>query len=137
MSPDKTSWLHEELSTEYGAQSMLHKEIWGLTLLAFIVWIFLSVDGAARISRVCRPLGWGGASRCPLTALVLPNEAEWRKAVGRQGGVQLPVRDVAAVSTSPTTTAFMQTNQREPLTAPIPPPEGKPQSASASEPPRK
>ncbi len=51
---------------------MLHKEIWGLTILAFILWIFL---GAApqRIERTCAPIGWMGNVTVSLAALVTPN----------------------------------------------------------------
>ena len=53
---------------------MLHKEFWGLVFLGFVVWIFMAVDGSARIERGCRPVGWAGNVAVSLTALVLPKE---------------------------------------------------------------
>jgi hypothetical protein len=55
---------------------MLHKEFWGLVFLAFVVWIFLAVDGSARIERGCRPIAWGGNLAVSLTALVVPKQQE-------------------------------------------------------------
>lgn len=53
---------------------MLHKEIWGLTFLAFILWIFfLSANPNDRIKRVCAPVGWVGNVTVSLSALIVPS----------------------------------------------------------------
>jgi hypothetical protein len=51
---------------------MLHKEFWGLLLLAFVAWVFIAATPQQRIENVCRPVGWGGNATTSLTALTLP-----------------------------------------------------------------
>jgi len=53
---------------------MLHKEFWGLLFLAFVVWIFVAGDGAARIERGCRPIQWAGNVMVSVTALAVPSQ---------------------------------------------------------------
>ncbi len=51
---------------------MLVKEISGLLLLGFIVWIFLSPNPDTRIERACSPVQWGGNVATSLAALTTP-----------------------------------------------------------------
>ncbi|MHB1666138.1 hypothetical protein [Thiomonas sp.] len=51
---------------------MLVKEIGGLLMLAFIVWIFLTPEPTVRIERACAPIGWGGNVATSLAALSTP-----------------------------------------------------------------
>lgn len=53
---------------------MLHKEFWGLTFLAFVVWVFVASTPTDRIENGCRPVGWAGNVVTSLTALVLPDQ---------------------------------------------------------------
>src|SRR5579871_4512863 len=55
---------------------MLHKEIWGLTLLGFIVWAILTTDGSSRIHNACAPLGWLGNVGVSITALIASSQEE-------------------------------------------------------------
>lgn len=48
---------------------MLHKEIFGLAILGFIVWAFATSNPAERIDRVCRPVAWGGNVATSVAAL--------------------------------------------------------------------
>lgn len=51
---------------------MLHKELWGLTLLGFIFWIIMASSPTERIERVCKPVAWTGNVTTSLAALVTP-----------------------------------------------------------------
>lgn len=51
---------------------MLHKEIFGLTLLAFLLWIVFAADPSERITRVCRPMAWIGNGATSVAALTSP-----------------------------------------------------------------
>lgn len=51
---------------------MLHKEIWGLTILGFILWIFFTSNPLTRIDRACSPINWAGNVTVSLTALTVP-----------------------------------------------------------------
>lgn len=51
---------------------MLAKEISGLLLLGFIVWIFLAPNPDTRIERACSPVTWGGNVATSLAALTTP-----------------------------------------------------------------
>jgi hypothetical protein len=55
---------------------MLHKEFWGLTFLAFVVWIFMSSNPSIRIERTCKPLAWTGNIITSLTALAVPSQQQ-------------------------------------------------------------
>lgn len=50
---------------------MLHKEIWGLILLGWIVWI-MTGTAAERLERACSPVGWTGNVTVSLAALATP-----------------------------------------------------------------
>lgn len=51
---------------------MLVKELSGLLLLGFIVWIFLSPNPDTRIERACSPVQWSGNVATSLAALTTP-----------------------------------------------------------------
>lgn len=51
---------------------MLVKEISGLLLLGFIVWVFLAPNPDTRISRACAPVQWSGNVVTSLAALSTP-----------------------------------------------------------------
>ncbi|OCX68141.1 hypothetical protein A6M27_17035 [Acidithiobacillus thiooxidans] len=51
---------------------MLVKEISGLLLLGFIVWVFLAPNPDVRIDRACAPVQWGGNVVTSLAALSTP-----------------------------------------------------------------
>jgi hypothetical protein len=48
---------------------MLHKEIFGLAILGFIVWAFATSSSNERIERVCKPVAWGGNIATSVAAL--------------------------------------------------------------------
>ncbi len=51
---------------------MLVKELGGLLILAFIVWIFLAPQPDVRMQRACSPVQWGGNVVTSLAALSTP-----------------------------------------------------------------
>lgn len=51
---------------------MLHKEILGLSLLAFIVWIVMATSPTNRMEHACSPVGWVGNVSVSLIALAVP-----------------------------------------------------------------
>jgi hypothetical protein len=51
---------------------MLHKEIWGLSLLFFILWVFFAGQPSDRIDRGCRPVAWSGNVVTSVAALTAP-----------------------------------------------------------------
>ncbi len=51
---------------------MLHKEILGLSLLAFIVWIVMATSPLNRMEHACSPVGWVGNVSVSLVALAVP-----------------------------------------------------------------
>lgn len=55
---------------------MLHKEIFGLTILGFLLWVIFSADPSARITRVCKPVAWLGNGATSVSALVAPNSQQ-------------------------------------------------------------
>lgn len=52
---------------------MLHKEIFGLTILAFIVWVALGGTPSDRMHRTCSPISWVGNVVTSITALTAPS----------------------------------------------------------------
>jgi len=75
---------------------MLHKEFWGLLFLAFVVWIFVAGDGAARIERGCRPIQWAGNVMVSVTALAVPSQqAGVKRWVDKSEYACLPLYGVA------------------------------------------
>lgn len=52
---------------------MLHKEIAGLSILFFILWVFVAGSGSARIQRVCAPVDWTGNVILSAAALASPD----------------------------------------------------------------
>lgn len=51
---------------------MLHKEIFGLTILGFLLWIVFSSDPSERITRTCKPVAWVGNAATSVAALTSP-----------------------------------------------------------------
>lgn len=52
---------------------MLHKEIAGLSVLFFLLWIFVASSGGERIQRVCAPLDWTSNIVLSAAALASPD----------------------------------------------------------------
>lgn len=52
---------------------MLHKEIAGLSVLFFILWILVASSGGERIQRVCAPFDWVGNIVLSASALASPD----------------------------------------------------------------
>lgn len=52
---------------------MLHKEMLGLGLLFFVLWVFLGSTPSARLERGCAPVAWSGNVVTSLAALATPN----------------------------------------------------------------
>lgn len=52
---------------------MLHKEIFGLALLGFLLWVVFTTDPNTRITRICSPVAWTGNASTSVAALVSPN----------------------------------------------------------------
>lgn len=52
---------------------MLHKEILGLVLLGFIVWIAFSINPGERLERACKPFAWTGSVVTSATTLMAPS----------------------------------------------------------------
>lgn len=52
---------------------MLHKEIIGLSFLAFILWIILATSPSNRMEHACSPVGWVGNVSVSLVALAAPS----------------------------------------------------------------
>lgn len=51
---------------------MLHKEMVGLGLLFFVLWIFVASSGTERVQRICAPVDWTGNVILSAAALASP-----------------------------------------------------------------
>jgi hypothetical protein len=51
---------------------MLHKEMLGLALLFFVLWIFFAGNPGDRIERGCKPVAWAGNVVTSISALAAP-----------------------------------------------------------------
>lgn len=52
---------------------MLHKEMIGLSLLAFVLWIIMATSPLNRMEHACAPVGWFGNVSVSLVALAAPS----------------------------------------------------------------
>lgn len=51
---------------------MLHKEMFGLGLLFFVLWVVLAGTPSGRLERGCAPISWGGSIVTSLAVLATP-----------------------------------------------------------------